>query len=310
MTRSASTLSWDDIRLAGAIGIYGSLSAAATALGVNQSTMTRRLAAIELTLGVTLFDRRRSGYVATAAGDEVTALARRIESDVLGVTRRLSGHLQGHAGELRVTTSDILLRDFLAPIIADFQTSNPGIRLEISVRNEHVNLARAEADIAFRATAEPPENLFGRKVARIAWTIYGARSRYVGQHPTREDLLRERWVSYHGSLERLRAWKIVEEQVPAESISHRVDSVMGAIAAILAGGGVGYLPCMHGDLVPGLVRVAPVDDRSHDDLWVLTHPDIRRSDRVTAFMSHCIEAIVKARPFIEGEGEYLGWRPT
>jgi DNA-binding transcriptional LysR family regulator len=125
-----ATLSWDDLRIVKAIGEHGGLAAAAAILGLNHSTISRRLSAVEDSLGVVLFDRRRSGYGATAAGAEIIALGERVETDVLTVTRRVSGHMQGHKGNLRVATSDALRYDFLNPIIAEFQRSNPDIRFE------------------------------------------------------------------------------------------------------------------------------------------------------------------------------------
>jgi DNA-binding transcriptional LysR family regulator len=99
---------------------------------------------------------------------ELIALAERVELDVVSVARRVSGHVQGHVGDLRVTTSDSLLLRFLTPMIADFQAQHPAIRVEVIVGNCPLNLARGESDMAVRATETPPENLFGRKVANIA----------------------------------------------------------------------------------------------------------------------------------------------
>lgn len=296
-------LSWDDLRIVKAIGESGGLAAAAKALGLNHSTVSRRLAAVEEALGVILFDRRRSGYAPTGAGAEMVALGGRVEQDILGVARRVSSHVQGHAGQLRVTTSDALLLDFLTPIIAGFRAANPEICIEMIVKNRALNLARGDSDIAFRATtAAPPENLFGRKVATIAWTVYGRRIDHVGASPGLDDLVRRPWVSYGSGLSRLRAHRFVEDRVPAESIVYRSNSVAGAGAAIAAGIGIGFLPCMHGDLAPGLVRLSPVQREVFDELWILTHPDIRRSGRVYAFMEHCARAILLQRDVIEGRG--------
>src|SRR5262245_27427789 len=140
MTDPLQNFSWDDLRIITAIGENGGLAAAAVALGVNHSTISRRLSAVEETLGVMLFDRRRGGYVPTVAGADMIALGDRVERDILSVARRVSGHVQGHKGDLRITTSDALLLDFLTPIIADFQANNPEIRIEVIVGNRPLNL--------------------------------------------------------------------------------------------------------------------------------------------------------------------------
>jgi DNA-binding transcriptional LysR family regulator len=214
---------------------------------------------------------------------------------------------QGHAGDLVVTTSDALLLDFLTPVIAEFQALNPSIRVEVIVGNSLLNLARGESDIAFRAaTAAPPENLFGRKVATIAWAVYGRRSDFVAGRPSPDELYQRQWVSYGAGLSGLKAFKYVEERISRERIVYRSDSVAGTSAAIVAGIGVGFLPCMHGDLRPNLMRVGPVEPGISDELWILTHPDIRKSGQVGAFITHCMEVIAKQRAFIEGRERYFG----
>jgi len=292
--------SWDDLRILQAIGEHGNLVAAAQALGLNHSTVSRRLSAVERSLGVALFDRRRSGYTPTHEGAEMVALAARVEQDIAGVARRVSRHLHSHKGELRVTTSDALLLDFLTPIIADFRVQNPEIRVEVIVGNKALNLARGDSDIAFRATLAPPENLSGRKVATVAWAVYGRRIDFVGPAPGPDERRRCPWVSYGKGLSGLKACRFVEDSIPGERIMYRSDSVAGVAAAIASGMGIGFLPCMHGDLVPHLVRISPIEPEVYDELWLLTHPDIRKSGRVYAFMSHCAQAIGRQRAIIEG----------
>jgi DNA-binding transcriptional LysR family regulator len=300
MKDPASQLSWEDLRIVKAIGEHGGLSGAATSLGVNHSTVARRLAAVEEVLGVSLFDRRRTGYQSTGAGIEIISLSERVEQEIFSVARRVAVNAQRHTGELRIATSDALLYDFLTPIVADFQRRNPEIRVDVTVGNASLNLSRGETDVAFRATLAPPENLFGRKLAQVAWAVYGRRDDYLGHQPRLEELYERKWASYGSSLVGLRAFKFVEERVPAKNIVYRADSVLGVAAAVCAETGIGFLPCMHGDLVPSLVRISAMQPEVYDELWILTHPDIRKSGRVYAFMTHCAEATLKRRSFIEG----------
>ncbi|TDY43241.1 LysR family transcriptional regulator [Paraburkholderia rhizosphaerae] len=300
MSDSLQALSWDDLRIVKAVGESGSLVAAAAALGLNHSTVSRRLAVVEQTLGAVLFDRRRSGYMTTDAGADVIDLATRVEKEILSVVRRVSRHAQSHTGDLRITTSDALLLDFLTPVIADFQSRNPGVRIEMIVGNKPLNLARGESDIAFRATLSAPENLFGRKLATIAWAIYGRRIDYIGAAPTTDELYQRAWVSYGKGLSGLKAFSFVNDRVHRDNIVYRSDSVAGVASAISAGIGIGFLPCMHGDLVGSLIRISAVEPEVYDELWVLTHPDIRKSGRVYAFLTHCAQALVPHRDFLEG----------
>ena len=113
---STSKLAWDDFRLIKAIADAGGLTGAAAALNVNHSTVFRRLGQIEEQLGHALFERRKTGYVATSAGEEMTALASRIDDDVTAFGRRLAGRDLAPSGELRVTTTDTLYLHVLLPI--------------------------------------------------------------------------------------------------------------------------------------------------------------------------------------------------
>src|SRR5262249_3080996 len=123
---------------------------------------------------------------------------------------------------------------------------------------------------------------------------------YMGVSPGTDELYQRQWASYGRDMFRLKAFEFVEDRVPREKIAYRSDSVAGLASAIAAGRGIGFLPCMHGDLMPNLVRIGPVEPNVFDELWILTHPDIRKSGRICAFMTHCAEAIARQRAFIEG----------
>jgi DNA-binding transcriptional LysR family regulator len=298
LSDAASQLSWDDLRIIKTLSECGNRAATAKKLGINVSTVSRRVAQVEKTLGVALFDHRRSGYMLTAEGAELRALAERVELDIVSVTRRVSRTDQGPLGKLRITTSDSLLLYFLTPILADFKALNEGIGIEVLVGNETLSLARDESDVALRATQKPSESLVGRKLATIAWAPYGSVRQATTSSPFAEG---QAWVSYSAGLSGLKATSYVENRVSAACISYRTDSVSAASVAIVAGLGFGFLPCMLGDITPGLVRVGPVVPELQDELWLLTHQDIRKSWRVKAFMTFCAAAVAHQKPLIEGQ---------
>lgn len=183
MKEPARSLAWDDFRLIDAVAAMRTLPAAAARLGMDHSTVFRRLKAIEVTLGAPLFERHRAGYVLTPAGEEVAALAARVDADITAVTRRLAGQVVAPAGEVRIATSDTLLSDLLMPMLAAFRAANPAIRLDVVTGNSALNLSRRDADVAVRATDAPPETLVGRRIARIAWALYGAAGMMHGPDP-------------------------------------------------------------------------------------------------------------------------------
>jgi DNA-binding transcriptional LysR family regulator len=295
---AVNQLSWDDLRIIKTLSECANRSATAKKLGINVSTVSRRVAQVEKALGVALFDHRKSGYMLTAEGVELRALSERVELDIVSVTRRISKANQGTLGKLRITTSDSLLLYFLTPIIADFKAQNEGVAIEVLVGNQTLSLARDESDIAVRATRKPSESLVGRRLATIAWAPYGSIANAPSSPLFSDD---QTWVSYSAGLSDLRATSYVESRVAANNIAYRTDSVAAASVAIAAGLGLGFLPCMLGDITPGLVRVGPVVAELNDELWLLTHQDIRKSRRVQAFMAFCAAAVAEQKALVEGQ---------
>src|SRR4051794_7606522 len=195
MADGSRNLAWDDFRLVKAIADARGLAGAAERLGVNHSTMFRRLGQIEDALGAALFERHRTGYAPTAAGEEMVALAERMDEDVTAFARKLAGREPSPAGELRVATSDALLVHLLPPLLARFRDRCPDVRLDVVLGNRALNLSKRDADVAARATDGPPETLVGRRVARVAWALYGSAADFprAGAVDPR-DLHRRPWV--------------------------------------------------------------------------------------------------------------------
>ena len=307
MRKQLRSLSWDDLWIVKLIGEKRNLASAAAAAEINQSTMFRRLGQIEQSLGVKLFERRRTGYELSAAGAEVFDLARRVEVDIVAVSSRLQGLEQAPEGVLKIATNDSLALHLLTPIFSEFRALHPAVQIELVIGNTSLNLARGESDIAIRATNHPPENLVGRRVATIAWAAYGRASEESNGTVTAESLYRRAWVTYANELASIKAAQLIEAEVALKDISYRVNSVEGVAAAIDTGLGLGYLPCLVGDCSPTLTRVGAIDPTLSDELWLLTHPDLRKSGRVHAFLEFCAASIIRQRAIIEGRsGDRVG----
>jgi DNA-binding transcriptional LysR family regulator len=294
-------LAWDDFRLVKAIADAKGLSAAAERLGINHSTVFRRLRQIETALGVPLFERHRLGYVATSAGEEMVALADRLDEDITAFTRKVSGRELSPAGELRVTTNDTLLVHLLTPLFAAFLRQCPDMRLDIVLSNQPLNLSKRDADVAIRATDNPPETLVGRRAARIAWALYGRAADFPEPGTIRvEHLFSRPWVALSDDLAAMKAVRFVREHVPPERIVYRTNTVLGLGEAVEAGIGIGHLPFFIADARPSLVRLAAPDPDLSADLWLLTHPDLRHAPRVRIFLDFLAAEIAKQRGLIEG----------
>lgn len=301
MSGIARTLAWDDVRLVNVIAEAGSLPAAAARVGLDHSTVFRRLRQVERALGTVLFERHRSGYVPTVAGAEIVAVAARMEAEVTAVLRRVAGQSPSPAGEVRVATSDVLLLELLMPMFAAFQQACPEVRLDLVCGNQAVNLSRRDADVAVRASGAPPETLVGRKVARIAWAAYRPAGAEMAAVPEAELAgLAVRWVGFGDALAGLAAASALRLWAPPDRTVARFDTVGGVAGAVAAGLGCGLLPCFVADGRPGLVRLTGPIEALATDLWLLTHDDLRQVPRVRALLDFLAERMGQARNVIEG----------
>lgn len=295
-------LAWDDFRLVKAIADHDGLTGAAAALGVNHSTVFRRLGQIEEIVGMPLFERRKTGYVATVAGAEMAALAGRMDEDVTAFSRRLAGRDVAPSGELRITTTDTLHLNVLLPIFSAFREMHPLIRLDVVIGNQALNLSKRDADIAIRASDSPGETLVGRRIATLAWAIYGRAGDGLAaaEQTDPAQLYQHDWIALGDQLAHVKAARFVREHVAPERIALKSSAVLGLAEAVEQGLGIGPLPCFIADQRPGLVRLLPPNPDFATGLWVLTHPDIRHVPRVRAFMDFCSAELSRQRALFEG----------
>ena len=284
LAKMNNTAAWDDLRLVLAIADAGSLSGAGRTMGLSHATVFRRLNIVEKKLGVSLFNRARTGYEPTVAGEEIAVVARSIEAQVKEVERSIVGQDLKPSGTVRIATLDSLLFGLLTPLLASFQNEYPDISLEVSVSNQLFDLSRREADIAIRPTLAPSEALFGRKIATLKFAVYGAGSAL----PIRYDQLSFRdynWVGPDKAMfyPELTTW--MTEQHLDENCCYKVDSVLGMFAAARAGHGLSVLPRYLADPESGLVCLSDDIPEIETDLWMLTHADLKKTARIRALMN-------------------------
>jgi DNA-binding transcriptional LysR family regulator len=297
MMQQRIAMNWDDLRIFLAVARAASFSEAARALGLNQSTVSRRVAGMERALDTRLVERRAEGHLLTAAGAELVEAAGNVESEVARVDRRLSGRNSVLTGRLRVTCTDAFLNRYLAPHIARFADAHPDIDLDVITSYRHLSLARREADVAIRTTTKPPDTLVGRRLFRFALAVYGAPDRVAAFGP-RPDPARLPWIGWDNeAYNRI----LITDHFPGAVIRHRSDSNLNALSLARAGLGVIAVGCFAGDPDPELARVfaEPITDNKME-LWVLTHPDVRRAARVRTFTEFIADAFLADRDLFEG----------
>jgi molybdate transport repressor ModE-like protein len=288
-------MNWDDLKLFLAVARVGSISGGAKQLGVQHSTVSRRLRKLEEQLGTRLIERKRGGYELTSAGENVKQVAEQIESDVLGVDGTLCGRDSHLTGSLRVTAINNMASSILMPMFASFCKAFPGIDLHVVVSNSDASLSQREADIAIRLTNAPTDTLIGKKLVTVASTIYGSRA-YLEQ--VRRDGGKPNWIGveccgFH------KAW--TKDACGDQTYNFTSDDTLLTLSAIREGIGVSYLPCFMGDSDPSLARHSEPDPAHDLGLWILVHPDLKRTARVLAFRQHLTTSIGEKRALIEGK---------
>ena len=284
-----------DLRTLLAIAREGSLAGAARRLKVNHSTVFRRLGAIEARLGTRLFERQDGAYATTTAGEDLLRTAERVEAEVEGLERRLSGQDLRLTGSLRLTAPDDLAEVMVMPALVEFRARYPDITVELAIDNRMLNLTRREADIALRPTRQPPETLSGRRIAPLASAVYTAAdlgAARQGETP---------WIAWEEGAgpPAVAAW--LAARVGAQAIGYRSNSLLNQASAVRAGLGRAVLPCFLGDSDAGLKRVAPPPPELATELWLLTHPDLQRTARIRALLDLLYDALRKQRAVFQGE---------
>jgi DNA-binding transcriptional LysR family regulator len=301
------SLDWDDLRHALAIGAAGSLAGAARKLGVNHTTVLRRLDALEAHLGSRLFDRQRRGYQPTEAGLALLEQARHMAARADEVERQVLGRDRELTGALRVTTAFVVMDHLLPQPLADFTRAYPGIEVEVVENAVLIDLSsrqadsaqawtRREADVALRLSAQVAEYLVGRQLGMTQCRVYALRGAPgLPQQVTALDVLTRDapWVAFERDASARIYDQWLRQHLARSSVRVRVDIFNAKAAMLRTGIGVGVLPTFMEARHPELVAVSEPIAELAQPVWMLTHPDLRQTARVRAFMQFVGDALVQ-----------------
>ena len=274
---------WDGLRIFLALSRARTLAAAARKLGIDETTVARRLARLEKEMGASLLERAPGGLALTAAGEAVRAAAEDMESAALAAERRALGADRQLSGRVRVTAPEILGRTFVLPALQAVHARHPGIAIELISTIARLDVTRREADVAIRTVRPTEPALVGRKLARMAVAPYVRRGR---KRPAELSA-----VSYADGV-RL-PLRNVEDRIPG-GVALRTNSIATVLEAVRLGWGAGDLPCFVGDATPELERAFPGEKPEWLDVWLVVHADVQRTSRVRTL----VDALV--RVFREG----------
>ena len=293
---------WNDLRHFLAVARSGSTLAAAERLHVNQSTVARRIAALEEALGLALFARSQAGYRLTEAGEELLPAAERVELEVETVRRLSEQRLRRLAGTVRVTASEALANTFLNPCLREFNDLYPDVRIEVAIADRSLDIARGEADVALRAGVQKGEGaIVVRKLRDLEWSIYCSRdyARRNGCPQTAEEMRGHAVVDGDGSVASLPGILWLKRHAGSDRVVAKSNSLTHLAAAVRAGLGLGALPCQIGELDSELIRCIEPPSELYSTLWLVTRADIKDEPRVRTFTDFITARTVSMRHLFE-----------
>jgi DNA-binding transcriptional LysR family regulator len=293
-------LDWGNLKFFLELSRTGSLSRAAQRLGVDRNTVARRVAALEEELGLPLFERGPQGWTRTGAGDDLAALATRVEEDVLALRRHADASERGVRGSVRLTSPHHVAALLLAPGVPALRRRYPELEVEIAADARTFDLTRREADVALRMGRPRDAGLVMRKLSDVAYRLYAARA-YAGDAPRPVDFARDAFVGFDDSLAGTPQERWIARVAPERRVVFRSNSTGALVAAARAGVGVAVLPCFVAEGDRDLLRLSGPEPVNHE-LWLLVHRDLGRTPRVRAAIDWVDELVRVARPALRGEG--------
>jgi molybdate transport repressor ModE-like protein len=291
----AAMLDWNDLRYFIAVARHGSTLAAGRALGVSQTTVARRIAALERFLGFPLVDKRQAGYALTPTGERLLQKAEKVEESASAFWEAAAAHSRDLSGTVKITTEEIYAVTLLAPLLPDLRELHPEIVIDLDTSQSVRDLGAGEADISLRSTSETsqPAGVVGRKLCVDDWTLYCSKG-YAARHGAPHTLEEIKghpiigggggnlWTHYQAWLHTLG----LEDQV---AMHHATSG--GLLSGVRSGFGIAVLPCVVADSDPDLHRCIEPRTEHGRVLWLFTHDRVRHTPRVRAVIDFLHERL-------------------
>jgi DNA-binding transcriptional LysR family regulator len=299
--KRTTPLDWENLRFFLELARTGNLSEAARRLGVNHSTVSRRIARLERDLGTPLFDRGPRGYDVTVQATRLIEHAERMASEIDTLHRRLSGEQVEFEGTVRITTIDSVATYLLTPALPRLRAQYPMIDVELISSNETLNLGRREADMALRLGRPRDSGLVTRKLADVPYYLYGAKKVVRSlKAETLADLADQPFIGYDNSLLPVFQETWLDQTIKERRVVFRSNTLYPAVAAARDGLGLVMLAAFVADQNPDLARVPIKDVMPPRDLWLLVHSDLRRAPRIRATLDFIVDLVEQKKSLLAG----------
>ena len=272
---------WNLVRSFLAITRAGSMTAAAKRLKIDYSTLSRRIASLEASLGSQLFDRRTSGSSLTEAGEQLLEMAEQMDQLATAAAQSIGDAKLQANGAVRIGTPDGFGTKFLAPRLGELCDRHPDLTVELVAMPREFSLSRREADIAVSLTQPSEGRLHSRKLTDYELGLYASKN-YLTEHPaieTTADVPSHRFISYIDDLIYSPELEYTHFVSPELRPAIKSSNLIAQLNSTVAGAGLCVLPCFIAQTEPELVRVLP-NFRLIRTFWLVLHSDLRNIARV------------------------------
>ena len=287
---------WSDLRLILAMARAGTMAKAADALSVNTTTIFRRLRALDRSAGSPLFEREADFYRPTELGRALLSIAERTENDLLAVEISAAAGDPSLGGTIKLTSTRDIAGVLLVPLLAAFRRQHREIVVELDSDDRIFDLNRREADMAVRPTLQPPTNMVGVRIGPLAVTAYATPGLLASN-----EIEHLPWIGWGGTLGPKAEEYWLQDRIRPGAIAFRCNDFRDRLSAVKEGIGAGLLPCFLGDAELGLVRVVDPPGDLRSELWVMSHPDLRRSPRISMLTQFLARELRPLRELIAGK---------
>jgi DNA-binding transcriptional LysR family regulator len=279
---------WDDLETILCLVEMGSLARAAAKLGVNYTTVARRVTRAEAAMNMKLFERLTDGYHPTEDAYVVARYAAKMQSHEHDLLRAMKGRDESLSGPLVITGPELIMAYVLPPALKAFREKHPNVELIVKATNKPLDLARLEADLAVRVTPDPLSSLIGVKLTAQDTASFATKewADRIAENP--EDTFD--WIIYS---EHVDLPKGVRETYPNARVGYRFDDMIAMVGAAQAGLGIVRLPMFLGRRAAGLVQVPMLTPKPYADIWLLGHRDVWAGAKQAAFRAQ-VTASIKA----------------
>lgn len=278
---------WNDLKAFLAVARGGSTLAASKALGVNQTTVARRIESLENDLGFKLFERGQTGSRVTEAGQSLIAEAEAVERAAIRFANQAASQMRGVSGALRLTTNELVANTMVIPALGAFRQVHPDVQVDLVITDRSLDLENGEADLAIRTSQSlAMSDLVARKICDHDMALYCSRDYAVrrGVPASTDDLVNHDLIDVSVEMGEVAAATWMMRHSGGKQPITRSNSMGSMVHAVKAGLGIGALPCTIGDPDHDLVRCSDCIEEARATSWIVTRRELKDTPRVRAFI--------------------------